>query len=624
MIIANEEKEVLTCGVERTNAFRIETSPKAFEILSSNIYTHKVRAVIREISCNAHDAHVAANSNKNFDVHLPTSLESWFSVRDYGTGLDEEGVMSLYTTYFYSNKDKSNDFIGGMGIGSKAFYCITDTATVTSYYYGTKTVYTCYKNESGQPCIAKLTSVPTNEPNGLEVTISVEDKSQREEFCEEAVNVFQYFDVVPNINIKSVVDDIEKNKNKYILQAEGFSISHGSALKAVMGNVAYNIPQEFNTNYIGGVIKFNIGELNFDPGRENLSLDERTKNNLKAKIDMVKSLLAQVIYDKINEEPTPFRKAIRARSLLGHSMKNFIRNSDLYDDISALARIPVLGNITTFYRHGRSVSKSLTQNFPTGDDIEYYLDKPRFEKRIREYIKNTSKQVVILSQDQIDHAKIDQDFIKNLDSLPKPQKTYNKSTTKLSSYKVINFSTKNYGWGPQEDARIVSSKESITPETHFYLVVSRNTISSKLFGSYMQMKRFLTIVKSNISTVLIKQSEENKFKKNGYKSIDDYVSTTNFGKIYTYTEGLDEFSSVYEKTEGKDYKINPYLEKLLELKSLANETGDNFENISNLEVDSTTINDLAKEILEKFPILQVVNSYQIEKKWDIISKYIEN
>jgi hypothetical protein len=140
----------------------------------------------------------------------------------------------------------------------------------------------------------------------------------------------------------------------------------------------------------------------------------------------------------------------------------------------------------------------------------------------------------------------------------------------------------------------------------------------------MQMKRFLTIVKSNISTVLIKQSEENKFKKNGYKSIDDYVSTTNFGKIYTYTEGLDEFSSVYEKTEGKDYKINPYLEKLLELKSLANETGDNFENISNLEVDSTTINDLAKEILEKFPILQVVNSYQIEKKWDIISKYIEN
>ena len=92
MIISENKQDVAVCGSFKTSGFKIQASSKAFDILSSNIYTHKVRAVIREISCNAVDAHTAAGNPDRIHVHLPTRLEPHFSVRDYGTGLSDEDV----------------------------------------------------------------------------------------------------------------------------------------------------------------------------------------------------------------------------------------------------------------------------------------------------------------------------------------------------------------------------------------------------------------------------------------------------------------------------------------------------------------------------------------------------
>lgn len=52
--------------------FKIKTSNVAFDILSSGLYANKIRAVIRELSCNAVDSHIAAGkSNTPFLVRLP-------------------------------------------------------------------------------------------------------------------------------------------------------------------------------------------------------------------------------------------------------------------------------------------------------------------------------------------------------------------------------------------------------------------------------------------------------------------------------------------------------------------------------------------------------------------------
>ena len=79
--------------IERSSDFEqsnytIEATAKAFSILSDQLYSNKVRAVVRELSTNAYDSHVdAGNGDKQFEVHLPSNMEPTFSVRDYGTCL---------------------------------------------------------------------------------------------------------------------------------------------------------------------------------------------------------------------------------------------------------------------------------------------------------------------------------------------------------------------------------------------------------------------------------------------------------------------------------------------------------------------------------------------------------
>ena len=40
----------------KSQEFTIAASAKAFKILSSNLYQNKIRAIVRELSCNAFDA----------------------------------------------------------------------------------------------------------------------------------------------------------------------------------------------------------------------------------------------------------------------------------------------------------------------------------------------------------------------------------------------------------------------------------------------------------------------------------------------------------------------------------------------------------------------------------------
>ena len=144
----------IVSNVGEIGEFRIRNSAKAFNILSSGLYANKIRAIIRELSCNAVDSHVAAGkSDTPFDVHLPNQLEPHFSIRDYGTGLNHEQVKNIYTTYFESTKTNSNEFIGALGLGSKSPFAYTDNFTVTAIQGNKKGIYTAFINDQGVPSI---------------------------------------------------------------------------------------------------------------------------------------------------------------------------------------------------------------------------------------------------------------------------------------------------------------------------------------------------------------------------------------------------------------------------------------------------------------------------------------
>src|SRR3990167_10349443 len=122
MKLAQAEQHVRgSHGITESKLFEIRINAHAFKMLSSGIYSDKITAILREIGCNAADAHIEAGiANKPFEVKIPNRIDPQFYIRDFGSGLSHDNVMTLYTTYFASTKQDSNDVTGGFGLGSKS------------------------------------------------------------------------------------------------------------------------------------------------------------------------------------------------------------------------------------------------------------------------------------------------------------------------------------------------------------------------------------------------------------------------------------------------------------------------------------------------------------------------
>jgi hypothetical protein len=411
MILTDAKNEVTIQGQFKTSGFSIHASPKAFQILSSNIYTHKVRAVIREYSTNAADAHIEAGINRPFEVHLPTLLEPWFSVRDFGAGLCPEDVRGIFATYFYSTKTNSNSTTGCMGLGSCSAYSLVDSFLVTSFHEGTKSTYSCYKDEDGVPQIALLAEDQTDEV-GLSIQVDI-PQSKIREFETEAVEVYQYFDRLPSIN-KDISPLIESARSDYNLIEPDFAIGEKyGTFKAVMGNVAYTIPSELSLGCKGWA-KFNLGDLSFDPGRENLSLDERTKNKVKERLEEIKGKLIQTVLDRVETEPTIYKKRLVFNKLkTGYVGKVLVGRTEFKE-----LEWPNLKNSVKSFTLGKKIDVNF--HVPYFDQSSEYIfrsDK-KSERKLKIWMKqNDVRKVFILSDEAIAESEIDPDVIRNISDL---------------------------------------------------------------------------------------------------------------------------------------------------------------------------------------------------------------
>jgi hypothetical protein len=302
---APQDQAVLS-NVGEIGGFKIKASAKAFSILSSGLYANKIRAIIRELSCNAVDSHAAAGKREiPFDVHLPNTLEPYFSIRDYGTGLSAEQVTQIYTTYFESTKTASNDFIGALGLGSKSPFSYTDNFTVTAIQGGRKGIYTAFINGDGVPSIALMLQEDTDEPTGVEVKFSVNERYDFDKFRQEARIVYKHFALRPVIsgNQEFHFVDAEYESRDIVPGVHSFKDRSGSA--AIMGNIAYpidipnadgSIPPELKQMLACGLeMHFGIGELDFQASREGLSYIPETVAAIKRKLEAVNAALTVVI-----------------------------------------------------------------------------------------------------------------------------------------------------------------------------------------------------------------------------------------------------------------------------------------------------------------------------------------
>jgi hypothetical protein len=246
--------------------------------IMSNMYSNKIRAMIREYSTNALDAQIEAGVyDKPIEVELPSQLSQFLKIRDYGIGLDTDGIRDIYSQYGASTKRSSNDVVGMLGIGCKAALAYTSQFTVTSVKDGEKIIVAIARDANGAGSMTVQSRFSTDEGNGTVVTIPV----AREDIYKFGNEAADFFSVWDPKNVR--IDGQPPAHHGGLKVADGlYMLDQRGRSAVVMGNVAYPAPQLADLTSSGSVIAYvPIGDVMFPPSREALQDDALTRVTLE-------------------------------------------------------------------------------------------------------------------------------------------------------------------------------------------------------------------------------------------------------------------------------------------------------------------------------------------------------
>lgn len=310
-----DEVVMETRGLQGQKGFTMKNSVKAFNILSDSLYMNKALAVIRELSTNAYDAHISAGTQDvPFEIHLPDEMSPYFYIRDFGTGLSDDQVLNLYTTYFDSTKTDSVDATGALGLGSKSPFSVVDDFSVVSYQGGKARTYFAYKNEEGFPCISFVSENDADEPNGIKIQFAV----RRDKYHDFKVNLpmaVYHFDPKPailNVSVNTAKEGVAlKGDNWEIAENGGGGYFLGDKPFVVMARVSYPIDIfqlehlfEDEELYLLSLCKVPLRiyvpnrSVDHTPSREHLQYTKKTVRTIKEELKKIH----EELMSKIREE----------------------------------------------------------------------------------------------------------------------------------------------------------------------------------------------------------------------------------------------------------------------------------------------------------------------------------
>lgn len=307
---------------DSTQAVTMVIEESAMDIVMdvmTNLYARPAEAIVREYSTNAYDSHVEAGCpERPIEVTLPTQLSPSLTIRDYGVGLDAEGIAEIYSRYGASTKRETNEQNGMLGMGCKSALAYGDQFTVVGIKNGLKTVVLVSRDEDGKGSMNILPTEPTTDEQGVSVSIPIKNEDIGElegiakrfyAFWKEGTVLLGYphEDLAPPWRVGT---DVDEDGNVLDLDDRSFWLDDTILLTGhdyvsqdlvVMGNVAYPLMEGeaalfdggtgsqrryVNGRYVYGssynaVVFAPIGAVNFAPSRESLRATKQTKATLE-------------------------------------------------------------------------------------------------------------------------------------------------------------------------------------------------------------------------------------------------------------------------------------------------------------------------------------------------------
>ncbi|CAH9014207.1 putative rIIA protein [Vibrio phage 496E54-1] len=435
----NPETEVITGKSSRSEETGIEFNASMVKTLTSNLYDHKIEAVIREYSTNITDSHFYAGKQgvKGY-VKLPTKFDPTAEFRDTGLGMDEDTIYNIFTVLGKSTKRGDNDSSGSLGLGSKSYLTVADQMTVTSVKDGVKTVVLCYKNRKGSLSADTKHVSKTDEPNGTVISIPV-DLGKVNQWLATAARVLGAFRVPHEVNsfgdyqeeydqMVEMCREIRESGGKFYRECNHVRYNMRSRAFALMGDVMYELPEYESllpSTSVTHIAKdmldsgfycasFNIGDLDHAPSREAISYDDETFLKVKHRVrkDFVKEVKSfndmiggkdmtfykfwhkfqgTAVYEALREVRLPFLKGNNMRNLMAGrygTKAMFLDDQSKYGNIKGLVlssngEVTVYSsNVDTFYQN---------QLLAISTPLIMYSENEKGTYKIKQTLENAQK-----------------------------------------------------------------------------------------------------------------------------------------------------------------------------------------------------------------------------------------
>jgi hypothetical protein len=320
MKMQSMQSDVVLGNTGRSTAFNMDANAKAFRVLSDTLYQNKIGSLVREVSCNAYDSHVmAGHPEMPFTIHMPDMMEPHFSVRDYGIGLDDEGVRDVFCTYFRSTKDTDNRVVGSFGLGSKTPFAYTDAFTIVAIKDNMKRQYSAYIDGEGLPAITLMDEQVTEEGNGVEIIVPVTNSSDFNSFRREVANQLVFFDVKPTIeNSEYDIQYMDWQSAGNYMECEnvfiGNSNSSFTGVWIVQGVVGYRMDvkavsaaflSDANREFLdiisnAALLRFDLGMIEVTPSREGVSYSKYTLANIESLIEKARNSVKGIVQAQLD------------------------------------------------------------------------------------------------------------------------------------------------------------------------------------------------------------------------------------------------------------------------------------------------------------------------------------
>lgn len=338
----------------------IDNPVKMLRMFTKDLYKQPLQTAIQEYIANARDAHVMAKKDtSSIEITAPTLANPVVVIKDYGTGLSKEDVVNVFARITASNKDHSDLFNGGFGIGSKSWFAINPSFVVISVYNKKKTYYDV--SFSDNIYITPQLEEKTSEPNGVEVHLPLAKNAQIKPAVDAISRAIKYWPKRPKLinmemeelpylyqdkdfTVLSINDQKTKNGREassveVTLGGTIYSINHLDKLKKVVSTQWQNYSVAFHFN-VGEVKLSNMQEVG--PDRE--SFVQEMEEHLLKKANKCYAKLSTVLekYISKSNDFENIKKVVRLREYTkrtfefrdGHLKAVFSKSSPPYVGVS--------------------------------------------------------------------------------------------------------------------------------------------------------------------------------------------------------------------------------------------------------------------------------------------------